>query len=60
MEEHAAGSGVKVTNVCPGSVRTNVSRSALVGRATSFGTTDPNIADGMSVEYAVDRILAGN
>ena len=28
-EEYARGSGIAVTNVCPGSVKTNVARNAV-------------------------------
>lgn len=49
---------VFVTNICPGSVQTNVDKNALVkdGKMT-FGAKDPNIANGMPVERCSKLIL---
>ena len=51
LEEHAMGSGLRVTNVCPGSVRTNVARNALMATADERrGRSDPNIESGLPVD----------
>ena len=43
--------GVKILNVCPGSVRTQISNNALMGDGSKFGVLDPNISAGLHVEY---------
>jgi short-subunit dehydrogenase len=50
-EEVALGTGVKILNVCPGSVRTQISNNALIGDGSKFDSTDPNISAGLMVEY---------
>lgn len=57
-EEAALGTGVKILNVCPGSVSTQISNNALMGDGSKFGVTDPNIATGLPVEYCCERVLA--
>ncbi|KAL3900462.1 MAG: hypothetical protein SGPRY_012462 [Prymnesium sp.] len=58
-EEFARGSGVRVTNVCPGSVRTNVARNAILGSTDSRrGETDPNIEAGLEPRWVCERILS--
>lgn len=42
--------GIRVTNICPGYVKTNVSVNALTGSGEAFGTMDDQIAGGMAVE----------
>lgn len=43
--------GVTVTSVCPGSVKTDVARNALMGTAdVKYGGADPIIESGMDVE----------
>lgn len=39
-----------MTNVCPGPVKTEVSKNALIGDGSKFGETDKLIENGMSVE----------
>jgi short-subunit dehydrogenase len=51
--------GVNIVNVYPEFVRTNVSKNALLGSGKTFGKTDANIANGITVERAVDVILRG-
>lgn len=59
VEEHARGSGIGVTNVCPGSVRTNVARNAILATADSRrGDTDANIEAGLDPVWVCDRILS--
>ena len=49
------GSGVRVTNVCPGSVRTNIARNAMIGRVgTRRGESDANIESGLDASDALD------
>ena len=43
--------GVKILNVCPGSVRTQISSNALMGDGSKFGVSDPNISAGLHAEY---------
>eukprot|EP00854_Cymbomonas_tetramitiformis_P000705 gene705-1163_t len=51
--------GIRVTNVCPGSVRTNVSRNAMMHVVgAKFDAMDENIDTGMDVARVADRILA--
>lgn len=50
-------SNIVVTNICPGSVATNISKNALKGTGEKFGVTDSNIAKGMKVERCVKLIL---
>ena len=55
-EEHAAG--VRVTMVCPGFIRTEVSHHALTADGTPQGTLDRAQAEGMSAEACARRIVA--
>jgi short-subunit dehydrogenase len=48
---------VKVTLVCPGFVRTNVSINALTGSGASLGTMDDATDKGMAPEYLARKIL---
>eukprot|EP01134_Creolimax_fragrantissima_P006635 CFRG6635T1 len=60
VEEFVLDSGVCVTNVCPGSVRTNISQNAVMANANeSFGAMDVNIANGLNVQFTCERILSG-
>ena len=45
-----ANTGVKVTNVCPGPVKTDVSKNALTKDGSLYGKTDKHIENGMPVE----------
>ncbi|WP_226017508.1 SDR family NAD(P)-dependent oxidoreductase [Novosphingobium sp. FKTRR1] len=53
-----AHQGVKVHVVCPGSIRTNVSRNALTADGSRRGTSDKAIENGIDPADAVQRILA--
>lgn len=50
--------GVQVHVVAPGSVRTNVSRNALLGDGSRRGVSDAAIDNGLPVKDAADAILA--
>jgi short-subunit dehydrogenase len=50
--------GIGVLVVAPGSVRTNVSKNALDGKAQARGFSDPAIDNGMAPEAAAARIVA--
>lgn len=54
-EYHDAG--IKVTIICPGRVRTNISRYALDKGGKPHGVLDPGQADGMSAEKAAKVII---
>ena len=43
LRVEVAEHGISVTNVCPGSVATDVARNALTGDGSNFGGSDPNI-----------------
>lgn len=49
--------GVRVLVVAPGSVRTNVSKNALDGKAQARGFSDAAIDNGMAPEVAAERIV---
>ena len=58
-EEAARGSGIGVTNVCPGSVRTNVAKNAITNKVGKLrGQTDVNIEAGLNPRWVCERILA--
>jgi len=58
VEEAAFRSGIKVTNVCPGSIKTDVAINAVTADGGRRGYSDPNIEAGLDVAYTCDRILA--
>jgi dehydrogenase/reductase SDR family protein 7B len=51
--------GIKVTNVLPGSVRTQVAANALQGDGSARGASDTNIEAGMDPGECARRILDG-
>jgi short-subunit dehydrogenase len=51
--------GIKVTNVLPGLVRTQVAANALQGDGSARGTSDANIEAGMDPAECARRILDG-
>ena len=51
------GNGIRVTLVCPGDVRTNLSLHALTGTGAAYGKLDRTQARGMPPEQVADRIL---
>lgn len=53
-----AHQGLQVHVVCPGSIRTNVSRNALTADGSRRGTSDKAIENGIDPAVAVAQILA--
>ena len=50
--------GISVTNIMPGYVRTNLSKSALVsGKGERLGFTDKNIENGLSPAYFSEKAI---
>lgn len=50
---------VRIVDVCPGSVRTGVARNAMVGaKGEVYGADDPNIDNGLDVDYVGERMAA--
>jgi len=47
---------IKITNICPGFIRTNVSINALTENATALGEMDQAQEDGMSPEVCARKI----
>mmetsp|Transcript_41398 Transcript_41398/g.114094 ORF Transcript_41398/g.114094 Transcript_41398/m.114094 type:complete len:340 (-) Transcript_41398:257-1276(-) len=58
VEEAGFKTGVSITNVCPGSIKTDVAKNAVIGDGSRRGYSDPAIDSGLSVEFTCDRILA--
>lgn len=57
VRAETAQHGIKVLVVAPGSVRTNVSKNALDGRAQARGVSDAAIDNGMAPDAAAQRIV---
>jgi len=57
-EESAFRSHIHITNVCPGSVKTDVSVNAVTADGSKFGVSDPNIEAGLDPCFVCERILA--
>lgn len=57
LRTEIAHDGLYVTNICPGSVQTDVSINALKADGSSFGVTDPNIGSGITVNRCAELIL---
>ncbi len=57
LRVEVAEHGISVTNVCPGSVATDVARNALTGDGSKFGGSDPNIDNGMNVDRCAQLFL---
>jgi len=49
--------GIRVTMVCPGFVRTNISINALKGDGSTFGSIDAAQAAGMGPEDCAEKIV---
>ncbi|CAI8008624.1 Dehydrogenase/reductase SDR family protein 7-like, partial [Geodia barretti] len=49
--------GVRVSTVCPGYIRTQLSLNALAPDGSKHGVLDPTTAKGMSPEYVAVKIL---
>lgn len=59
LRTEVASDGLEVTTITPGFIRTNVSKNALGGDGKPTGTTDDDIAGGMSVDDCTDVIIEG-
>ncbi|MFT4769799.1 MAG: dehydrogenase/reductase SDR family protein 7 [Glaciecola sp.] len=59
LRTEVAADGLQVTTITPGFIQTNVSKNALAGDGKPTGTTDDDIAGGMSVDDCADVIIAG-
>ncbi|UTW56478.1 SDR family oxidoreductase [Kordiimonas sp. SCSIO 12610] len=59
LRAEMANSGIRVTTITPGFIRTNISKYALKGDGSEFGKTDQNIAGGMDVTACVKVIMDG-
>ena len=57
LRAELAYSGIKVTTILPGFVRTNISEAAVTGDGSQFGRTDHNIANGMDPDECAEIIL---
>jgi short-subunit dehydrogenase len=51
--------GIRVTLVCPGFIRTDISLSALKGDGSKHAKMDPDLARGMPVDRCAAQILSG-
>eukprot|EP00310_Coccolithus_braarudii_P019133 CAMPEP_0183340702 /NCGR_PEP_ID=MMETSP0164_2-20130417/7161_1 /TAXON_ID=221442 /ORGANISM="Coccolithus pelagicus ssp braarudi, Strain PLY182g" /LENGTH=353 /DNA_ID=CAMNT_0025510877 /DNA_START=10 /DNA_END=1071 /DNA_ORIENTATION=+ len=59
LRAEESGHGIRVTNVCPGSVRTNIARNAVTGDVGQLrGDTDANIEAGLDPSWVCERALA--
>ena len=57
LRAEVAKDGVVITIICPGYIRTNVSRNALTGNGTPLGTMDPTHEHAMPPEECARRIV---
>jgi short-subunit dehydrogenase len=51
--------GIDITIVCPGYIRTNVSRNAVTGDGSAFGKMDETHKDAMTPEQCARRVVDG-
>ena len=54
-EHHA--DGLQVTLVCPGFIRTDISRNAMVGDGSRQGTMDVKTGEGLAPEVCAERMI---
>jgi short-subunit dehydrogenase len=57
LEPEVRKHGIKVTQIYPAYIHTNISMNAATGSGKAFGMTDENIKAGIPVDVAVDNIL---
>lgn len=57
LRAEVAKDGIKVVNVCPGWVQTNISRNALTADMSPYDKMDDEIENGMSVAEFVEILL---
>lgn len=59
LRAELAKDGIAVTIVCPGYIRTNVSRNALTGDGSAFGKMDETHKDATTPEACARAVVAG-
>jgi short-subunit dehydrogenase len=59
LRAEVAKDGISVTIVCPGYIRTNVSRNAVTGDGSAFGKMDETHKDAMTPEQCARRVVDG-
>jgi short-subunit dehydrogenase len=59
LRAEVSARGLHVTVICPGYVRTDISRSALLGDGTPKGEHDRVILAGLDPDVAAQRMLSG-
>jgi dehydrogenase/reductase SDR family member 7B len=57
LRAEVAKDGISVTIICPGYIRTNVTRNALTGNGTALGTMDATHQEAMLPEECARRIV---
>lgn len=56
LRPEVANDGIRILQVYPGYVQTNISKNAMTGDGKTFGKLDDNIKKGMPVEQAAIHI----
>ena len=59
LRAEVAKDGVRITIVCPGYIRTNVSRNALTGDGSAFGQMDTTHKNATTPEECARRVVDG-
>lgn len=59
LRAEMANTGIRVTTITPGFIRTNLSENALNGDGTKFGVMDDDIANGIDADICASKIIAG-
>ena len=57
LRAEVSGRGIDVTTICPGYVRTEISRSALRGDGTAKGADDGVVASAMAADVAARKMV---
>lgn len=57
LRAELSGLGIRVCNIHPSYVKTNISIAAIRGDGTDFGIMDKNQADGMDPSYVANKIV---
>ena len=58
LRVETAGLGLQVHVIAPGSIKTDVSRNAVLADGSKRGASDPAIENGMDADKAAARMLA--